>query len=135
MECAQLNIVGGSGSASPTTYSIPGIYKATDPGLLINIYSMTTSSKYTIPGPPVFSCSGSSNGGGSTPPASSTTAAPKPSTTLVTSVAPPASSTAAAGGCTAAQWAQCGGIGYSGCKACASPYTCKVVNDYYSQCT
>ena len=27
MECAQLNITGGTGTASPTTYSIPGIYK------------------------------------------------------------------------------------------------------------
>lgn len=27
MECAQINISGGSGSASPETYSIPGIYK------------------------------------------------------------------------------------------------------------
>ena len=65
MECAQINIVGGSGASSPQTYSIPGIYKATDPGILINIYSMTTSSKYTIPGPAVFSCSGGSTGGGS----------------------------------------------------------------------
>jgi hypothetical protein len=50
MECAQINVVGGSGASSPATYSIPGIYKATDPGLLINIYSMTPSSTYTIPG-------------------------------------------------------------------------------------
>lgn len=27
MECAQLNITGGSGTGSPKTYSIPGIYK------------------------------------------------------------------------------------------------------------
>jgi cellulase len=50
MECAQINVTGGTASASPATYSIPGIYKANDPGLLINIYSMTSSSKYTIPG-------------------------------------------------------------------------------------
>src|SRR5512140_2705481 len=60
MECAQINIVGGTGTSVPAkTYSIPGIYKANDPGILINIYSMTTSSKYTIPGPPVFTCNGS----------------------------------------------------------------------------
>ncbi|KAL2023723.1 hypothetical protein VTK56DRAFT_1437 [Thermocarpiscus australiensis] len=56
MECAQINIVGASGSARPQTYSIPGIYKATDPGLLINIYTMTPTSTYTIPGPPLFKC-------------------------------------------------------------------------------
>jgi len=50
MECAQLNITGGTGTASPTTYSIPGIYSATDPGLLVNIYSMTSASTYKIPG-------------------------------------------------------------------------------------
>ena len=50
MECAQINLTGGSGMASPTTYSIPGIYKATDPGILINIYSMTPASTYVIPG-------------------------------------------------------------------------------------
>lgn len=70
MECAQIEVSGGTGSASPATYSIPGIYKvshmtraevtprltthliskATDPGILINIYSMTPASTYTIPG-------------------------------------------------------------------------------------
>lgn len=53
MECAQINISGGTAFASPTTYSIPGIYKATDPGLLINIYSMIPSSTYIIPGKPL----------------------------------------------------------------------------------
>nr|BAD16575.1 cellobiohydrolase [Irpex lacteus] len=33
-----------------------------------------------------------------------------------------------------AQWGQCGGIGYSGATGCVSPYTCHVVNPYYSQC-
>ena len=137
MECAQINVVGGSGSASPQTYSIPGIYKANDPGILVNIYSMTTSSKYTIPGPPVFSCSGSGNNGGGSNPvttqAPATTAAATSATKPTTSAAAtPAPST---GGCTAAQWQQCGGNNYSGCKTCASPYTCKVINDYYSQCT
>ncbi|KAI0132996.1 glycoside hydrolase [Xylariales sp. AK1849] len=57
MECAQINISGGTATVSPTTYSIPGIYAADDPGLLINIYSMTSSSVYTIPGPEEFTCS------------------------------------------------------------------------------
>ncbi|KAG7293791.1 hypothetical protein NEMBOFW57_003848 [Staphylotrichum longicolle] len=136
MECAQINVVGGSGTASPQTYSIPGIYKANDPGILINIYSMTTSSKYTIPGPPVFTCSGSGNNGGGSNPVTSQA----PTTTAVTSATKPTTSAAATtapstGGCTAAQWQQCGGNNYSGCKTCASPYTCKVINDYYSQCT
>ena len=55
MECAQINITGGSGSKSPATVSLPGAYKATDPGILINIYQ--TLSSYTIPGPAPFTWS------------------------------------------------------------------------------
>lgn len=68
-----------------------------------------------------YSCSlnmGSSGGGGGT-----VTTTAKPTTTT----APPTS-------CTAAHYAQCGGVGFSGCKTCASPYVCQFSNDYYSQC-
>jgi len=54
MECAQINISGGSGAKSPATVSIPGTYSASDPGILINIYGTLTN--YTIPGPAVFTC-------------------------------------------------------------------------------
>ncbi|KAI1442800.1 lytic polysaccharide monooxygenase [Annulohypoxylon stygium] len=50
MECAQVNITGGSANKTPTTYSLPGIYKQDDPGILVNIYSMTANSQYVIPG-------------------------------------------------------------------------------------
>jgi len=54
MECAQINVTGGSGSKSPATVSFPGAYKSSDPGITINIYQ--TLSSYTIPGPAVFTC-------------------------------------------------------------------------------
>ncbi|KAK2743714.1 hypothetical protein FQN55_007117 [Onygenales sp. PD_40] len=54
MECAQIEITGGSGGASPATVSLPGAYSADDPGILINIYQELES--YDIPGPEVFSC-------------------------------------------------------------------------------
>jgi cellulase len=54
MECAQINVTGGTGTASPATVSFPGAYKATDPGLLINIYSMTSTSTYVVPGKPLI---------------------------------------------------------------------------------
>jgi len=54
MECAQINVTGGSGSKSPATVSLPGAYKSSDPGITINIYQ--TLSGYTIPGPSVFTC-------------------------------------------------------------------------------
>ena len=40
VECAQINISGGSATKTPTTYSLPGIYKQDDPGILINISSL-----------------------------------------------------------------------------------------------
>ncbi|KAK0721049.1 glycosyl hydrolases family 11-domain-containing protein [Lasiosphaeris hirsuta] len=33
-----------------------------------------------------------------------------------------------------AKWAQCGGTGWAGATCCASSSTCKVANQYYSQC-
>lgn len=80
---------------------IPG----TDPGIKINIYQTLPS--YTIPGPPVFSCSGNSDPApsSSAPVVSSSSAAPEPSST---SAAPPASSSASGAG-TAQEYAQCGG--------------------------
>ncbi|AEO67939.1 carbohydrate-binding module family 1 protein [Thermothielavioides terrestris NRRL 8126] len=77
-------------------------------------------------------CSGST---GTSPPATTTTpggSTPPPATSTTTSTAPPATSSTPS--CTAAHWAQCGGIGYTGCTTCASPYTCTALNDYYSQC-
>ncbi|KAI1790632.1 glycoside hydrolase family 61 protein [Ganoderma leucocontextum] len=55
MECAQLNIVGGSGAKTPSTVSFPGAYKGSDPGITVNIYYPPLAN-YTIPGPAVFSC-------------------------------------------------------------------------------
>ncbi|EIW74395.1 glycoside hydrolase family 61 protein [Coniophora puteana RWD-64-598 SS2] len=48
MSCYQLS-VSGNGTDAPDTVKIPGAYKATDPGLLINIYQQLDN--YTIPGP------------------------------------------------------------------------------------
>ena len=101
MECAQLQITGG-GSASPATVSFPGAYSGTDPGIKINIYQPLSS--YTIPGPSVFTCGGSGSG----PAAPPTTAAP---TTVQSPAAPPPTSSSTQA--TAAQYAQCGGIGYA----------------------
>jgi len=37
VSCAQINVTGGSGTANPTTVSIPGAFKATDPGYTANV--------------------------------------------------------------------------------------------------
>ena len=54
MECAQINVTGGSASKTPATVSFPGAYKQNDPGVLVNIYSGLKS--YSIPGPRPFTC-------------------------------------------------------------------------------
>jgi hypothetical protein len=52
ISCAQVRVTGG-GSGTPTPLvSFPGVYKATDPGIKVNIYSGATS--YTPPGPAVW---------------------------------------------------------------------------------
>ncbi|KDQ58486.1 glycoside hydrolase family 61 protein [Jaapia argillacea MUCL 33604] len=48
MSCYQVN-VGGTGTASPPTVKFPGAYSASDPGILINIYTQLNT--YQIPGP------------------------------------------------------------------------------------
>ncbi|KAK8121629.1 fungal cellulose binding domain-containing protein [Apiospora sp. TS-2023a] len=52
--CGQLTVT-GSGTKSFSGVSIPGAYKATDPGIMINIYYPVPTS-YTAPGPAVVKC-------------------------------------------------------------------------------
>ncbi|KAG8925250.1 hypothetical protein FRC01_010442 [Tulasnella sp. 417] len=54
--------------------------------------------------------------------------------TTTTSTTTTKITTTTASGCTAALYAQCAGIGYTGCTQCASGTTCKYQNDWYSQC-
>ncbi|KAH8902985.1 family 10 glycosyl hydrolase [Coniochaeta sp. PMI_546] len=55
----------------------------------------------------------------------STTKASTTSTTLITTTKTSS---------TTAHWGQCGGNGWTGPTVCASPYTCKEQNAWYSQC-
>ncbi|KAF7713389.1 Endo-1,4-beta-xylanase [Penicillium ucsense] len=94
--------------SSPSSLSITlnaGSVQATLPG-----YSMVTF---------VTSGSGSSTG----------------PTTLTTHTTTSTTSASGSTGTDVAQhWAQCGGQGWTGPTTCASPYTCKAQNAYYSQC-
>ncbi|EPS41576.1 hypothetical protein H072_4524 [Dactylellina haptotyla CBS 200.50] len=55
LACGQINVTGGGSKAGTPLVAFPGAYKATDPGLLINIYWPVPTS-YTNPGPKVFTC-------------------------------------------------------------------------------
>jgi len=143
MECAQLHVTGSSSPQAPTTYKIPGIYSATDPGILVSIYNSQGKpypSSYTIPGPPVFTC----GAGGGSPPSSTKSAttlstSTKAATTTskaaaTTTTSKAAATTSASSGATVAKYGQCGGSGYNGPTQCASGSTCTASNQYYSQC-
>jgi cellulase len=127
MECAQINVIGGTGG-SPSTVSFPGAYSATDPGVLISIYPVKPP--YVIPGPRPYTCGGSSN-----PQPTTTRGATSPTTTTRAAATTTRAATTAApvtGG--APLYGQCGGIGWTGPKTCAQG-TCKANGDYYSQCS
>ncbi|KAK6519250.1 hypothetical protein TWF281_003086 [Arthrobotrys megalospora] len=64
---------------------------------------------------------------------SPSTTTPAATTRTTTPGSNPTTTTAATGG-TAPQWAQCGGLGYTGPTACQSPFKCTYSNPYYSQC-
>ncbi|CAK5282512.1 unnamed protein product [Mycena citricolor] len=130
--CAQVNVAkGGSGTPGPLV-AFPGAYTGNEPGIFINIY-WPIPPTYTQPGPPVWPATGSSSGGSTT---TTTKAAAPPATTSSTAKPPVTSTTAAAPptGSSAAQYAQCGGMGWTGPTSCVAPYTCTAQGQYYSQC-
>ncbi|CAH0040716.1 unnamed protein product [Clonostachys rhizophaga] len=61
MGCAQIRVTGSGTKTGSNIVQFPGAYKATDPGILINIYGTGGSPNnngqpYTIPGPSVLTC-------------------------------------------------------------------------------
>lgn len=64
-----------------------------------------------------------------TAPVSSTSTA-----STITSFTTSATKTTSTATSVQAEWGQCGGSGWTGPTACASPYTCQYQNDWYSQC-
>ncbi|KAJ7131541.1 glycosyl hydrolase family 61-domain-containing protein [Mycena crocata] len=135
LSCAQVEVTnGGTGTPGPLV-SFPGAYTGNEPGILINIYFPIPTS-YIQPGPPVWPAVGS---GSPAPPVSTTTvrSTTAPPTTTVGSTTRPVTTTSTSStssGTAAVQWAQCGGQGWTGATTCVSPFTCTVLNPFYSQC-
>lgn len=135
MECVQIKVTSSGTTTLPAGVAIPGAYSANDPGVLFDLYNGFTS--YTIPGPAVWN--GASSGGSGSSPAPSASATRPATTTLrtVTTSRPAAATTTApssGSGAAAAQWAQCGGINWTGPTTCQGSLVCKQQNPYYSQC-
>ncbi|KAF8591660.1 carbohydrate-binding module family 1 protein [Ramaria rubella] len=57
-----------------------------------------------------------------------------PSSTASSSAPSSTESSPPPAGGSVAHWGQCGGIGWTNGTVCAAPYTCQVLNAYYSQC-
>ncbi|KAI0090414.1 glycosyl hydrolase family 61-domain-containing protein [Irpex rosettiformis] len=160
MSCFQLQ-VGGSGSVTPAGVKFPGAYSASDPGILINIYTQLNT--YQIPGPTPFASASPTVATTAWPTTATWNTASQPSTIPTTappnapaapsqstapantpsspstpvsgptSTAPASTPTSPAAG-TVAQYGQCGGQGWTGATVCVSPFTCHALNAYYSQC-
>jgi cellulase len=131
MECAQINVTGGTGG-SPSTVSFPGAYSATDPGVLINIYPVKPP--YVIPGPRPYTCGGTpvtTTAAGTT--ASVRTSSTTTRATTLSTTTRAVTTTTAASGTGAPLWGQCGGGDWPGPYTCASG-TCTAQSQWYSQC-
>lgn len=160
-QCFNLQIT-GSGSDKPSGVLGTDLYKATDAGILINIYN--SLSTYVVPGPTLYSgavsitqatsaitASGTpatGTGGAVTTSASagqtsstttartvtSTTTSSKTTLTTKVSTTSTTTTTAPSGGSTQSVYGQCGGTGWSGATACNTQATCSSLNPWYSQC-
>ena len=127
MECAQLKIVGGAeGGTGSNPVKIPGLYKASDPGIAFNKWNNPRS--YVMPGPALSTFSGGGSSGGGSQPAPGSGAEEVPETGGGST--PPSNG---GGSGSVGMWGQCGGTGYTGPTTC-SKGSCKVLNPWYSQC-
>lgn len=94
MECVQVKVAGGSGSAMPAGVSFPGVYKDSDPGVHFNLYG--SFSTYPLPGPTVWSPGAASKAATSSVAAPVSSSAAVSSATSVSSVAAPAPTSSSA---------------------------------------
>ncbi|WDK22672.1 fungal cellulose binding domain-containing protein [Colletotrichum graminicola] len=144
MTCYQITITGGTGTASPATVSFPGAYKASDPGIGINIHAKLSS--YVVPGGSVASIGSTKTSGSACTGCESTCDAAKGPVGTALPVSPVGGGGGSGGGgtspgtgsppsCSVQKYGQCGGDGYTGCTTCVSGSTCQGVSaPYYYQC-
>ncbi|KAK1590417.1 fungal cellulose binding domain-containing protein [Colletotrichum navitas] len=143
MTCYQITVTGGTGTASPATVSFPGAYKASDPGIGVNIHAKLSS--YVVPGGSVASIGSTKTSGSACTACESTCDAAKGPVGTALPVGGGGGGGSGGGGtspgtgsppsCSVQKYGQCGGDGYTGCTTCASGSTCQGVSaPYYYQC-
>ncbi|CAE6478244.1 unnamed protein product [Rhizoctonia solani] len=150
MECIQFKVVSSGSVSLPAGIDFKKSYTYSDKGLVYNLYG-SDAKTYVAPGGAVSSIAASNPGIGPVPAAGSkpttpkttttakpaTTAAPTPTKMTTVIVKPTTTAPASNGGSSSgsvAKYGQCGGRGYSGPTQCASGSSCKVNNEWYSQC-
>ncbi|PVH93294.1 carbohydrate-binding module family 1 protein [Periconia macrospinosa] len=112
--CVQIKVQnGGSGTPGPMV-KFPGAYKSTDPYATFSVYN--GAKPFTFPGPAVWSGGGGGNNGGGGNGGGNN-----------------GGGSGGGGGSCAALYQQCGGKDHAG-PTCCSQGSCKVSNEYYSQC-
>ncbi|XP_014553797.1 carbohydrate-binding module family 1 protein [Bipolaris victoriae FI3] len=130
VSCMQIKVEGGGNGTPGPTVKFPGAYKASDPYANFSIYNGRKA--FPMPGPAVWKGGAGTASSGSSPAAPANNAPAAPAATTLATKPAPAATPAPGAGC-AAQWAQCGGSGFTGAKCCAKG-SCKTMNPYYSQC-
>lgn len=125
-------VSGGSGTL-PAGVKLPGAFKASDPGIQVNIHAKMSS--YANPGPAVIPAGLTKTAGSacSAGCAKTCTAGAGPVGTAI--AAPPPAGGSGSGGdsgsgggavCAQAMYQQCGGNGYTGCTTCAVSFPANV---------
>ncbi|KAL3478915.1 glycosyl hydrolase family 61-domain-containing protein [Aspergillus californicus] len=94
MECVQFKVTSDGSATLPEGVSIPGVYTATDAGILFDIYNSFDS--YPIPGPEVWNGASSGSGSSSSSAASSATATSSATSSATTTSAAATTTEAAA---------------------------------------
>ncbi|KAI0004793.1 lytic polysaccharide monooxygenase [Xylariaceae sp. FL0662B] len=139
ISCYQITVAGGSAApaALPAGVQLPGAYKASDPGIQVNIHAKID--QYVNPGPAVVASGTTKEAGSGCSGCADTCAVGSgPVGTAVGSAPQPTAGSGSSEGsapCAQARYEQCGGQGYTGCTTCADGLTCQDVSaPYYSQC-
>lgn len=94
--CHQIKVTGGGSTAPSDLVAFPGAYKGADAGITYDAYK---AAEYTIPGPALFTCSGSSgssSGSSGSAASSSASSAAAPASTVASSSSVAANVAAAA---------------------------------------
>ncbi|KUJ13522.1 uncharacterized protein LY89DRAFT_159243 [Mollisia scopiformis] len=122
--------------SSDTTDTKPGDANAPPPRsskTTVHPHPSTTSSRPTSSKPSQTRSSTTSRPTSSRPPQTTPSYSSRTTSSAMPS-SPYPSQTNQPGGCIAKHWDQCGGQNWKGCTVCASGFTCKFSNPYYSQC-